>query len=39
MPEEDQILKYNYGEKSRKSPFTIYSGLECMLKKIEHLLS
>ena len=34
MPKEDeQILKYNHGEKSLKAPFTIYADLECLLKK------
>ena len=29
MPEEDnQILKYKYGEKSMKFPFTIYADLQ-----------
>ena len=30
---ENKIFKYNYGEKSMKSPFIIYSDLECILKK------
>ena len=34
MPKEDnKILKYNYGEKSMKSPFIIFSDLESILKK------
>ena len=34
MPTEDnKILKYNQREKSLKAPFTIYFGLECLLKK------
>ena len=33
MPTEDnKILKYNQREKSLKAPFTIYFGLECLLK-------
>ena len=35
MPEEDNnILKYNHGEKSMKVPFVIYADLECLLEKI-----
>ena len=35
MSEEDnKILKYNHGEKSIKVPFTIYSDLESLLKKM-----
>ena len=33
MPTEDNILKYNHGEKSLKVPFTIYADLECLLIK------
>ena len=34
MPKENnKILKYNYGEKSMKSPFIIFSDLESILKK------
>ena len=34
MPEEGKnILKYSYGGKSLKVPFTIYADLECLLKK------
>ena len=29
----EKTLKYNPGEKSLKAPFTIYIGLECLLKK------
>ena len=37
MPNEyNKILKYNYGEKSMKHPFVIYSDLECILKKCIH---
>ena len=33
MPEEDnEILKYNQGEKSMRVPFTINSDLESLLK-------
>ena len=35
MPnEENKIIKYNQGEKSIKSPFIIYAGLECLLEKM-----
>ena len=35
MPNEDnKIIKYNQGEKSRRSPFNIYADLECLLEKI-----
>ena len=35
MPTKDNnIIKYNQGEKSRKMPFTIYADLECLLEKI-----
>ena len=35
MPNEDnKILKYNYGEKLLKAPFTIYADLECFLEKM-----
>ena len=35
MPNEDnEIIKYNQGEKSIKLPFIIYADLECLLEKI-----
>ena len=35
MPKEDnKIWKYNYGEKSIKVPFIIYTDLESLLEKI-----
>ena len=35
MPNEDnQIIKYNLGEKSIKLPFAIYADLECLLEKM-----
>ena len=35
MPNEDnEILKYNHGENSMKSPFIIYGDLECLLEKM-----
>ena len=35
MPNEcNNIIKYNQGEKSIKSPFIIYADLECLLEKI-----
>ena len=34
MPNEDnEILKYNPGDKSFKVPFIIYTDLECLLEK------
>ena len=36
MPTKDNnIIKYNRGEKSKKMPFTIYADLECLLEKID----
>ena len=36
MPTEDNNkLKYNYGEKSLKASFKIYGDLECLLKKLQ----
>ena len=35
MPTKDNnIIKYNHGEKSRKVPFIIYANLECLLEKM-----
>ena len=35
MPTKDNnIIKYNQGEKSIKTPFTIYADLECLLGKM-----
>ena len=35
MPNEgNEIIKYNQGEKSIRSPFIIYADLECLLEKI-----
>ena len=35
MPDEDKkILKYNYGEKSIRVLFIIYTDLECLLEKM-----
>ena len=35
MPNENnEILKYNHGEKSMKAPFIIYADLECLLEKM-----
>ena len=31
----NNIIKYNQGEKSLELPFTIYADLECLLKKID----
>ena len=36
MPTKDNnIIKYNHGEKSMKMPFTIYADLECLLEKTD----
>ena len=36
MPTKDNnIIKYNHGEKSIKMPFTIYADLECLLEKMD----
>ena len=36
MPTKDNnIIKYNHGEKSIKMPFTIYADFECLLEKID----
>ena len=38
MPLKDNnIIKYNHGEKSMKVPFIIYADLECLLEKNEYL--
>ena len=35
MPTKDNnIIKYNHGEKSMKVPFIIYADLECLLEKM-----
>lgn len=35
MPKENNnVLKYNYREKSMKAPFVIYADLECLFKKM-----
>ena len=35
MPTKDNnIIKYNQGEKSIKLPFAVYADLECLLEKI-----
>ena len=34
MPKEHEKIKCLPGEKSLKVPFTIYAGLECLLKKV-----
>ena len=35
MPTKDNnLIKYNQGEKSIKMPFTIYANLECLLEKM-----
>ena len=34
MPKNfNKILRYNYGEKSLKTPFVVYVDLECLLLK------
>ena len=38
MPKEDnKILKYNHGQKSKKVLFIIYADLESLLEKNQHL--
>ena len=35
MPtKNNNIIKYNHGEKSMKLPFVIYADLECLLEKM-----
>ena len=35
MPtKNNNIIKYNYGEKSMKLPFVIHADLECLLEKM-----
>ena len=35
MPTKDNnIIKYNQGEKSIKLPFVVYADLECLLEKM-----
>ena len=35
MPTKDNnVIKYNHGEKSMKAPFIIYADLECLLEKM-----
>ena len=39
MPTKDNnIIKYNYGEKSMKLPFVIYTDLECLLEINEEFI-
>ena len=39
MPKENnQILKYNHGEKSKRAPFVIYADLESLLEKMNTCL-
>ena len=40
MPtKNNDIIKYNYGEKSMKVPFVIYEDLECLFEKISTCIS
>ena len=40
MPTKDNnIIKYNHGEKSMKVPFIIYADLECLLEKMSTCLN
>ena len=41
MPAKDNnVIKYNHGEKSIKLPFVVYADLECLLEKMnKHTLS
>ena len=34
MPKDNKILKYNYGEKSMKAPFSIYADLDSLHEKM-----
>ena len=34
-PEDSKILQFNQHRKSHKTPFIIYSGLECLSGKID----
>ena len=34
MQKEDNVLRYNHGEKSMKVPFIIYANLQSWLEKI-----
>ena len=37
MPTKDNnIIKYNQGEKSIKLPFVVYADLECLLEKMDN---
>ena len=31
---DNDAIKYNHGEKSKKLPFVVYADLECLLEKI-----
>ena len=33
LNDNNKIFKYNYGEKSMRSPFVIYADQECLLEK------
>ena len=33
LTKDNNMIKYNRGEKSKKMPFTIYADLECLLEK------
>ena len=40
MPKENnKILKYNHGEKSKRAPFVIYADLESLLEKMNTLFN
>ena len=40
MPtKNNNIIKYNHGEKSMKLPFVIYADLECLLEKMSTLIN
>ena len=40
MPtQNNNIIKYNHGEKSMKLPFVIYAELECLLEKLSNCIN
>ena len=40
MPtKNNNIIKYNHGEKSMKLPFVIYTDLECLLEKMSNCIN
>ena len=40
MPtKNNNVIKYNHGEKSMKLPFVIYADLECLLEKMSTFIN